>query len=132
MDNPILFYDGTCGFCHGAVQLSFRWLKEPSVRFAPLQGETATQAKSDYPQFPSSLESVVLIKENKMYLASEAFFELAKEFRYPYKSLTIFSILPIKLSNFFYGIIAENRYKLFGRKDACDMPDPKMRALFLN
>jgi predicted DCC family thiol-disulfide oxidoreductase YuxK len=35
-----LFFDGSCGLCHGAVRLVARWDRSGRIRFAPLQGET--------------------------------------------------------------------------------------------
>lgn len=38
-----VYYDGTCGFCHGATRaiLAEDTADDPRIRFAPLQGETA-------------------------------------------------------------------------------------------
>ena len=40
MGTPVLFYDGGCGLCHGAVRLLLRLDAAGRLRFAPLGGET--------------------------------------------------------------------------------------------
>jgi predicted DCC family thiol-disulfide oxidoreductase YuxK len=42
-----------------------------------------------------------------------------------------FSVLPAPLLDFLYDRVAKNRYRVFGRSDACMLPPPEMRARFL-
>jgi predicted DCC family thiol-disulfide oxidoreductase YuxK len=130
----ILFYDGTCGFCHRVVILANKWLKKDSeVYFATLQGQKAEELKQKFSTFPTSVDSIVFYddKKQKIYLASKAFFILCKHFRWPWKFFAAFYIVPNFISDFFYYLIAKKRYKLFGRKDACEIPDKKFRERFI-
>ena len=63
-EGPILFFDGGCALCHGAVRRLLRWersghLTAPPIRFAPLDGPTAENLRSKG-QLPESQEAVVL------------------------------------------------------------------------
>lgn len=127
----IVFYDGTCGFCHKAVQLSLKWLKDDQVYFSPLEGQTAAELRKQKPDFPADLDAIVLLKNNHIYLAEAAFFELSKHFKFPWKLLSIFRILPRFISGAIYKLVAKNRYRIFGRKDSCDIPGAEFKKRFL-
>jgi len=133
-NKELLFYDGTCGFCHRVIQLSNRWLKtdDNTVRFAALQGATAEQMKAEFVSFPTGLDAIVFYKNHKLYIGAAAFFELAKRFKYPWRFFALFIVVPDFISNFIYDLVAQNRYRLFGRADSCELPDYKFRSRFLD
>lgn len=126
LPDKILFYDGTCGFCHKTVNLSFKLIKSKNVFFAPLQGETASYLKEKIADFPTSLNEIVYFNNGLIYNASSAFFELSKDFRFPFNIIQYFRFLPKQMSNYIYYFIAEKRHKLYPKKDVCEIPSQKM------
>jgi len=98
--------------------------------FAPLQGLTAQENGIDNHQ--NSLQSLTLLKGGKVYKKSTAVFEILKILEQPYRILSVGSILPIRLTDFFYNIISNNRYKIFGRSDTCRIPKPEELKRFLD
>ena len=78
-----------------------------------------------------SLEGVVFIEENKAYFKSAAAFRITRYFGGFWKILNVFSILPLFFTDFFYDLIANNRYKWFGKKETCMIPSPEIRSRFL-
>ena len=128
----IVFYDGTCGFCHKAVQLSLKWLNDDQVYFSPLQGQTAADIRKQMPDFPVNLDTIVLLKNKHIYLAEVAFFELSKHFKFPWNSFSIFRILPRFFSAGIYKLLAKNRYRIFGRKNSCEIPGRGFEKRFLS
>jgi prepilin-type processing-associated H-X9-DG protein len=129
----ILFYDGSCGFCHRVIRFSNKCLKNDNIKFATLQGNIAEDFKNKFSNFPQNIDAIVFYsyKEHKIYVAAKGFFELAKYFSWPWSLMAIFTIIPGFISNFIYTIIANNRYNLFGRKEVCELPDKRFRDRFL-
>ena len=127
----ILFYDGTCGFCHKVIRLSNKWLKHDDVYFAALQGETALTYKNQYPEFPDDINAIVFYQDGKLYIGASAFFELSKKFKTPWRVFSLFRLFPKFISDFVYNFVATNRYNLFGKKDLCELPDVNFRKKFL-
>jgi predicted DCC family thiol-disulfide oxidoreductase YuxK len=132
MNKSILFYDGECGFCNKSVQLVLKWSKNKTLYFATLQGDTALDFKQKFSSFPNDLQHIVYHHQNKLYFGAKGFFEISKDFKYPYKLLSVLRFLPDFLTNFFYNIIAQNRYKIFGKVDACFLPDIEDRVRFID
>src|SRR6185312_14960999 len=70
---PIVLYDGTCGLCHKSVQWLLRHERDHVVQFAALQGETADKLRARFPEIPTTLETIVLVDEDRALLRSKAF-----------------------------------------------------------
>ena len=127
----MLFYDGVCAMCNGIVKTMLRLDEAGVVRFAPLQGETAELARQLHPDFPSDLETVVYVKDGRVHLRSRAAALAMLELPYPAKALSWSRFLPAWLTDFFYGIIARVRYRVFGKYDHCPLPPEEHRKRFL-
>ena len=114
--------------------LANKWLKTDShVTFATLQGKTADTLRKTTQEFPPNLDAIVLhdSANERTYVAAKAFFVLARQFRWPWRGIALFDLLPSVLSNVVYDIVARNRYKLFGRKVACEIPSVEFRNRFI-
>jgi predicted DCC family thiol-disulfide oxidoreductase YuxK len=128
---PIVLYDGTCGLCHKSVQWLLRHERDRVVQFAPLQGETADRLRARFPQIPRSLETVVLVDDDRAHLRSKAFLHVARHLRAPWRWAYAVRWLPGFVLDLGYRLVAALRYRIWGRADACDLPVPEQRARFL-
>ena len=127
----VLFYDGVCAMCNGIVKAILRRDRNAVFHFAPLQGETAELARSMHPDFPEEIETVVYLREGKVFVRSRAAALAMAELPYPAKALSWVRVLPVWLSDFFYGIVARIRYRVFGQYEHCPLPPPDARTRFL-
>ena len=78
-----------------------------------------------------SIDSIVLIKENNIFYESEAINHILKDLDKFYLLQLVLNVTPTFISNFFYKIIANNRYKIFGKKDKCELPKKNQISKFL-
>ena len=127
----VLFYDVVCAMCNGIVKYMLRVDKDHVFHFAPLQGETAAIARKLHPEFPTEIETVVYVRHGEVFLRSRAVARAMQEMRYPAKALSWFRFLPAWFTDFFYGIVARIRYRVFGKYDHCPLPPAEVRARFL-
>jgi predicted DCC family thiol-disulfide oxidoreductase YuxK len=127
----VLFYDGVCAMCNGIVKALLRVDRNELFHFAPLQGQTADLARSLHPDFPSELETVVYVRRGEVFVRSRAVALALAEVPYPAKALSWFRFLPTWLTDFFYGMVARVRYRIFGKYDHCPLPPEEHRARFL-
>jgi predicted DCC family thiol-disulfide oxidoreductase YuxK len=125
----ILFFDGVCGLCNSTVDLLMREDINESLKFAPLQGETAKNLLSS--KEISELKSVVFYKDGKTFVQSDAIIETGRTMGGFFGLAIMLKLIPKFLRNFFYDIIAKNRYKWFGVKETCRMPNEKEREKLL-
>ena len=130
LDKVVLF-DGVCNFCASSVQFIIKHDKTNSLRFASLQSAIGKELL-EYYKMPETLEGVVFVENNKAYFKSAAAFRIARYFGGFWRLLLVFSVLPKVVTDFFYDIIARNRYNWFGKKDSCMIPSPEIRSRFLD
>lgn len=126
-----MLYDGTCGLCASSVRWILRHERHPSIRFAPLQGETAAALRARYPAIPTTIDTVVYVDGARAHLRSKAFLHLASHLRAPWRWMHAVRWLPGVVLDLGYRVIAAIRYRVWGRVDACGLPAPEQRARFL-
>jgi predicted DCC family thiol-disulfide oxidoreductase YuxK len=130
MEQVILF-DGICNFCNSSINFVIDRDHKNVFKFAALQSEAGQILLQKY-HFPTDkADSVMLLKNGKVYEKSTAVLEIARTLGGFWQVFYIFIVIPPFIRNFFYDLIAKNRYKLFGKKDTCRIPTPELKAKFL-
>ncbi|MCC9137449.1 thiol-disulfide oxidoreductase DCC family protein [Pontibacter silvestris] len=131
-DMPIVFYDGTCGFCQASVQLVLKHNKHKDLHFAALQSGLA-QTLVPQQQVPDPLpDSMLFYEHGKLYSESDAALRVARYLNFPWSWFYYFKFIPLSFRNFVYRIIAKNRYSIAGRTEACMLPTPEERIRFID
>jgi predicted DCC family thiol-disulfide oxidoreductase YuxK len=128
---PIVFFDGVCNLCNGAVNFLLDHDRDRRLRFAPLQGRAFERLRSEHPGLPE-LDSLVLADASGVQVRSGAALGICRYLGWPWKWLGRVGLLvPRPLRDWVYDHIARNRYRWFGRRETCRMPTPELRARFL-
>jgi len=130
-ENPIVLFDGVCNYCNAMVNFAIRNDKKAILKFTPLQSEAGSRLKEKY-NIPPEIDSVIFIEDGKVYTYSDAAVRIAKYLRWPAKALYGIIFIPKFIRQPFYKWIAKNRYKWFGKKEACMVPTPGVKERFLN
>lgn len=130
LNKTIVFFDGVCNLCNSSVQLLLKLDKDEVFSFSSLQ---STYSHSTIPKdIQIEKDSIVLFKNECFYSEAEAVFEIVKSLDNWTKVLLVFKVFPLNWNNVIYRWIAKNRYKIFGRKEECMIPDPNVRNRFLS
>lgn len=126
----ILFFDGVCGLCSSLVDFALPKVSVGQIFFAPLQGPNAKQLLLAQ---DLGLEYVVYLRDGVIHRRTKAVSYLLQDIGGLYKPLGIMlRTLPSFISDFFYEIVARNRYRLFGKSETCRLPTPIERSFFLD
>ena len=72
-----------------------------------------------------------LIQEDRLYEKSTAVLRIVRELEGIWAILYWFILIPGPVRDFIYGIVSRNRYKIFGRREACPTPTKEIRDRFL-
>lgn len=124
----IIFFDGICNLCNKSVGFIIKHDKREVFRFASLQSPFASQTiPSDY----IYLDSILLLKEGKIYQKSEAILEICKELDGIWHYFHYLSIFPKLFNDFIYTCIAKNRYRIFGKSTHCLLPNETLSRRFI-
>lgn len=125
----IIFFDGVCHLCNGFIDFLIVTDRKRVLKFAPLQGTTATEYLSA--QDRASLETVILYTEGKTFYRSRAILKVFSLLGGIYSLVSIFKILPTSWLDFLYQKVAVNRYHWFGKSELCRIPKPEEREYLL-
>lgn len=128
---PIILFDGVCNLCNGAVQFVIKHDPEKQFSFASLQSDAGMQLLKDKNLSATDFSSFILIENGELYSKSTAALKVAKRLSGAVKILGIFIVIPAVIRDAVYNFIARNRYKWFGKKDACMIPTPELQSRFL-
>jgi predicted DCC family thiol-disulfide oxidoreductase YuxK len=131
LQNQIILFDGVCNFCNYWVNFIIQRDRENIFKFAALQSEKGIELLEKFNLSKNNFDSFILITQNKIYKKSQAAFEIAKQLNGWTKVFAPLRFLPGVLTDFIYDLIAKNRYKLFGKKDACRIPTESEENKFL-
>lgn len=129
--NGIILFDGVCNFCNGSVNFIIGRDAANYFKFAPLQSEAGIALLEKYNIDKAETDSVILIENEKAYTHSTAALKIAKHLDGAWSWFYKFNVVPKVLRDFAYKTFAKNRYRLFGKAEACMMPTREIRERFL-
>ena len=131
----IILFDGVCNLCSGIVRFVIARDPHARCRFASLQSDAARAAcaKVGY-DLPASAtpSTIVVIEGGRALERSDAVLAIARRMRFPWPVLSVFGVLPRGLRDVLYGFVARNRYRWFGRDEACRAPGAELQERFLD
>lgn len=130
-EEKIILFDGICNFCNSSVNFIIDRDKRNIFQFASLQSDFGQKCLNDFNLPTDSFSTLILVSNGKYFTRSTAALRIAKELSLPVNLTFAFIIIPPFIRNIFYDIISRNRYKWFGKKDACRIPSPEERAKFI-
>lgn len=127
----IVFFDGVCNLCEGSVKFIIKRDKYKKFKFVTFQSETGKKLLNYYNYINKDFDTIVLLKSEKIYTKSTAALLISKELNRFWNLLYIFIVLPKFIRDPVYLFIARNRYKWFGKKESCWVPNPEHKSRFL-
>lgn len=129
----IIVFDGVCVLCNGWVRFLLRHDRRDRFRFASMQSESGRRLLQDHGLDPDDPASFLLIDIDGAWEDSLAISRVLRGlgglWRVPALAIVL---VPRPLRDRAYRLIARNRYRWFGRKDACLIPGPEHAGRFLN
>ena len=127
MKKDVIVFDGLCVMCNSFFKWVLKNDKDDKYLFANIQSNFYKKNMD----INKSIDSIILIKENNIFYESEAIKYILKDLDKFFLLQLVLNVTPKFISNFFYKIIANNRYKIFGKKDKCELPNKNLLSKFL-
>ena len=125
----IVVFDGVCVLCNRF----FNWLikndKDKKFMYTNFQSDFSKKNNLKL----KDINSVAVIKTNgeKIYKVEAVYYILKKIDRY-FIVRILLKLLPLFLTNICYDLIANFRYKIFGKYETCIIPNENIRKNFIN
>lgn len=127
----VILFDGHCNLCNASVHFVIRRDRRGRFKFAALQSEAGQRLVAEAGGVAIAFDSVLLIEDGKIHQRSSAALRIARRLDGGWPLLYVFIIIPPPLRDLLYNWIARNRYRWFGRREACMMPEAGVRERFI-
>ena len=125
----VVLFDGVCGMCDRSVDFFMSIDSRNLLLFSPLQGEfAAKEAKEE----SADLSTIVFYDDGTLHRRSGAVLRILGQMGGMWSSAYLLLVVPAPVRDCVYGLIARNRYKFFGKREACRMPTKEEREKFLD
>ncbi len=124
----LIIYDGHCVICNASVRIISSKDKTDSIKFTHTETAFGSELSGKLPLNINPDASVVFMEAGKVHSLSDAAIEIAKYLKFPYNLLRFFKILPKGFRDKLYRLVANNRYRIFKRREQCILPGPKLRS----
>ena len=130
-DQPIIIFDGVCNLCEYSVQFIVKHDRQARFKFVSAQSERGKVLQRIYGVDTLQDGTVILLKGDQVYVKSDAAVEIAKDLDGLWRFLYYVKFILKPARDFIYSIISKNRYRWFGKKNECLLPDNNIKERFL-
>jgi len=130
-DRSLIIFDGVCNLCEYSVQFIVKHDRQARFKFVSAQSERGKILQQRHGVDTLQDGTVILLKGDQVYVKSDAAVEIAKDLDGLWRYLYYFKFILKPARDCIYSIISKNRYRLFGKKNACFLPDNNIKGRFL-
>ena len=131
-DRPVVIFDGVCNLCNASVQFILDHDRRGRLLLCAAQSETGHALLAHFAVAPSAdPESVYLVEDGRLQQRSTAALRIARQMGLPFSLAAVFFVVPRILRDAMYRVIANNRYRWFGKSEACRLARPGELDRFL-
>jgi len=130
-DRAIIVFDGYCALCSGWVSFILRHDRHAIYRLLPAQSPIGHALYVHYGLDPQDYETYILIQDGIAWFKSEATIQMAQGLGSPWSLAGALRIVPRSWRDRLYALVARNRFRIFGRRTSCYLPDPRQQDRFL-
>jgi predicted DCC family thiol-disulfide oxidoreductase YuxK len=127
----LILFDGVCNFCNSSINFVIDHDSQKRFKFASLQSEVGQQYLAQFSRNKKDFDSVLLVKNGRVFEKSDAALHIARHLDGAWKWLYFLRWVPRVIRDMIYDLVAKNRYRIFGKSDACRLPNPELRERFL-
>jgi predicted DCC family thiol-disulfide oxidoreductase YuxK len=130
--HPIVVFDGACNLCNTSVDFIIDRDPQAYFRFVARQSEPGRRLLRAHGLPEAGVGSLVVIDGDRVLVRSSAALAIARHLSGVWPLVSVFRLVPAPLRDGAYDLVARNRTRLFGEREACAMPTPERAARFLS
>ena len=118
----LILFDGVCVLCSRGCSFVSKRDRRGYFRFVPIQLAEGRPLAEQLGIDPDRPDSFAFLASGQAYVKSEAVLRIARELP-RWQRTWIFQFIPRVIRDAIYDLVARNRYRWFGRRDACIPPN---------
>lgn len=128
----IIIFDGLCNFCNAWVDFVLARDKKRLFQFAPSQSECGELLLRHRSLYTEEIKTIVLIDGDRVFTMSDAAIRVVGGLGAQWSIVYIFLLVPRPIRDACYATFAKRRYRWFGKRDVCRVPEARWEQRFLD
>ena len=129
---PVVILDATCARCSAGARLISFFDGKHQFRFCPVRTPTGRAVLRHFGLDPEDPESWLYLADGRAYTSLDAIIRAGARVGGIGWLFQVFQVFPKPIQDWMYQRLARNRYRIFGHKDMCAVPDPALRARLID
>lgn len=125
---PRAVMDAHCAICARGARWIARNDKKGEFRIIPVQSELGRALMIHHGIDPEDPLSWLYLEDGHGYESVEAMIRTGQRLGGIWRAMLLLRVFPRAIQDYFYGLLARNRYRLGGHTDLCSLPDPQVQA----
>lgn len=155
MATNVVLFDGVCVLCNRWAQFIIKQDTKQSLTLASVQSPEGQAILTHYNMSTAHFDTLLYIEnlsidnitprdinglqlkstkptDNLLFIKTDAIFKILLQLGFPWYLSLIFKPIPRYLRDKLYLLIANNRYRLFGKTNHCLLPTPDHESRYLS
>ncbi|TDR85430.1 thiol-disulfide oxidoreductase DCC family protein [Enterovirga rhinocerotis] len=130
-DDAVILYDGVCVLCSGLLRFVARRDAARLFRFTSIQSPYGRALAQSLGIDPDEPDTNALVLGARAYRRSDAAIEVLSHLPH-WGWVRMLRVVPRPIRDAAYGVVARNRYRLFGRHQTCDLGGAELQDRILS
>lgn len=128
---PVILFDGMCVLCSAHARFVLKHDRRGHFRLAAMQGAAGAALYRRFGIDPADPETLILVTGDRALRDSDAVIAIYRGLGWPWRAAGALAAVPRRVRDPLYRWVARNRYRLFGRRETCWLPDPSQAERIL-
>jgi predicted DCC family thiol-disulfide oxidoreductase YuxK len=118
----IIVFDGICHLCTGWVRFLRRHPIDPPFQLIPMQSDAGKALLVEHGIDPEDPATFLVLDQGRRFTDSDAAIHVIAALGFLWRIINVARIVPRGWRDALYRLLARNRYRWFGRRSACYLP----------
>lgn len=123
---PLVVFDSDCVFCSRSMRLLVRLDRKARFRLTSAQGPIGQALYARLGLDRDEFETNIVAANGHFYLKSDSVIVMALGLPWPWRAAAALRLVPRPLRDAAYDFVASRRYRIFGKRTACGLADPRI------
>ncbi len=127
----IIVFDAICPLCSANARYILKRDRKRRFRLVSMQSEAGAALYRRFGIDPADPETLILVEGDRALRDSDAVLAIWSGLGWPWRAAGFARAVPRFVRDPIYRWVARNRYRLFGRRETCWLPDSAQADRFL-
>lgn len=118
----VIVYDGYCHLCSGWARFHRRHPAKPPFDLVAMQSQRGRELLTIHGIDPDDPTTFLVLDGGKAFTQSDAAIQVMVASGGLWRLASLAKWVPRRLRDGFYGVVARNRYRWFGKRASCYLP----------